>query len=460
MITKKSISSIVLFLSISLCFSQNTVSRQQAKDDIDYYSKTILDSHYSPFLFISQKQYNTEVDKIKNKLPEQLSLKEMTLVMYQVSALLQDAHSNPGISQSFMKEDFSKPIFFPLLLVSDHEKLYTSVNTGQIPAGSAILSINGQDIESLFQNMKKNIGGISQFRDIISLKLFSYFLCLENITAPFSVKYKLPEGDIREITINEGMKFRDFLALSMPGIAKPYDFKIINHKLAYLDFRSMSGNMDDFDKFLSETFATIRKENIKDLAIDLRNNSGGNSILGDLLLSYITDQKYSLQGSKRWKISQIYKDKLIADHNTESEYLKKENGTIWETGNCKPDFNKFKNDPVFKGKVYVLTGPFTFSSANLVADGMKQYKLAELVGEPTGEYTNDFGEAFMFTLPNSKIQMRSTSSMSFSADCNTSSYTPVVPDTLIAPTLQDKINAIDKPLEYILKTVKTNKETN
>ncbi|WP_394801084.1 S41 family peptidase [Chryseobacterium gleum] len=108
----------------------------------------------------------------------------------------------------------------------------------------------------------------------------------------------------------------------------------------------------------------------------------------------------------------------------------------------------------------MLTGPFTFSSANLVADGMKQYKLAELVGEPTGEYTNDFGEAFMFTLPKSKIQMRSTSSMSFGADCNTSSYTPVVPDILIVPTLQDKINGIDKPLEYILKTVKTNKETN
>ncbi|MBO9691276.1 S41 family peptidase [Chryseobacterium sp.] len=450
MVAKKIITVIVLLQSVTFYFSQNTVNRQQAKDDIDYYSKIVSDSHYNPFLFISQKQYITEVDKIKNQLPEQLSLKEMTLVMYKVSALLQDAHSNPGISQSFMKEDFSKPIFFPLILISDHDKLYSTVNTGAIPPGAEIISINGKDITPLFKKMKKSIGGTSQFRDVISLKLFSYFLYLEDITPPFSIRYKSSDRKKIDMTIKEGIKLRDFLTLSMPGISKPYEFKMINHQLAYLDFRSMSGSTDDFDTFLSQTFATIRKENIKELAIDLRNNSGGNSLLGDLLLSYITDRKYSLQGRKYWKISQIYKDKLLSDKNTEGEYLKMKNGTVWEIGDCKPDDNKFKNDTIFKGKVYLLTGPFTFSSANLVADGIKQYKLAELIGEPTGEYTNDFGEAFMFNLPNSKIQMRSTSSMSIGADCNAGSYTPVVPDVLITPSLKDKINGIDPALEYIL----------
>ncbi len=460
MIANKTILIIVFLHSISFFFCQNTINRQQAIEDIDHYNKVVFDSHYNPFLFISQKKYQSEVNQIKEHLPDQLSLKEMTLVMYKVSALLQDAHSNPSISQSFMKEDFSKALFFPLILISDHDQLYSSVNTGQIPPGSEITQINGKDVKPLFQKMKKSIGGTIQFREIIALKLFSYFLYLENIAPPFSVKYKSSKGQVNNVTINEGMKLKEFLTLSMPGTAKPYEFKIINNQLAYLDFKSMSGSIDNFDHFLSEAFATIRKENIKELAIDLRNNSGGNSILGDLLLSYITDKKYSLQGSKHWKISQMYKDKLIADHNDGSEYLKKENGTVWEIGDCKPDYNKFKNDTIFRGKVYLLTGPFTFSSANLVADGAKQYKLAELIGEPTGEYTNDFGEAFQFTLPNSKIQMRSTSSMSFGADCNTSNYVSVVPDVLITPTLQDKINGTDKTLEYLLNKGKKNKGTN
>ena len=37
----------------------------------------------------------------------------------------------------------------------------------------------------------------------------------------------------------------------------------------------------------------------------------------------------------------------------------------------------------FSGKVYLLTGPFTFSSGMMVADAAKQFGLAKLIREPT-----------------------------------------------------------------------------
>ncbi len=47
---------------------------------------------------------------------------------------------------------------------------------------------------------------------------------------------------------------------------------------------------EKFNLFLEETFRKIKEEEIEHLIIDIRNNSGGNSTLGDALLDYLTDK--------------------------------------------------------------------------------------------------------------------------------------------------------------------------
>jgi hypothetical protein len=86
----------------------------------------------------------------------------------------------------------------------------------------------------------------------------------------------------------------------------------------------------------------------------------------------------------------------------------------------------------------------------MIADGAKQYKIAEIVGTPTGENTNDFGEAYVFTLPGSQIKMQTTTSFDYGADCNKNTHVPVKPDILTRYTFSDKIYEKDKDLEYIL----------
>jgi hypothetical protein len=47
----------------------------------------------------------------------------------------------------------------------------------------------------------------------------------------------------------------------------------------------------------------------------------------------------------------------------------------------------------------------------MLADAVKQYKLATLIGEPTGESTNDFGEVYTMELPNSKVKVQVTTAL-------------------------------------------------
>jgi len=447
---------LILFFSTN-CFSQSYISRKNALADIDFYVKTMIESHYQPFMFIERDKYFSNLSKIKKGIQDSIDTKNLVRIFYQITSLLNDGHSTPSLSQPLFKEDYKKEQFLPVEFVTENAKLYSTVKTAtqcKIPLGAEITAINNKDIPALLTQIQRGIAGNKPFSEVMSVKLLSYFLFLEEVKPPFRIQYKKANGKIESSVIEKGVDFRTALAVTMPHISKRYEYKVLGHKLAYIDFRSMGGNIDDFKIFLDSCFADFKKKNISSLAIDIRKNSGGNTIFGDLLLSYLTDKPYSW-GIKKWKVSQPYKDNLKANGDTTSSYLGKANGTILtDPEHCDPQKNTFKNGDLFNGKVYLLTGPFTFSSAMAFADVVKTYKIASVIGEPTGENTQDFGEAFTFELPNSKIRIQSTSSFNLGADCNKKSNSPVIPDINVTTTLSDKIHERDKLIDYLMKEIR------
>jgi hypothetical protein len=443
-----------------LCFSgfaQNYISRQQAFDDIDSFDQILKEVHYNPFLFIKEDQYHSKVAAFKKTVKDSISIKDFTLLLYRITALLKDGHTSPFFQQTQFKDDRSKEIFFPYAIVVDNGAIYVPKTTAALsgmPVGARINAINGRKVTTLAANLDQFIGGNAAYANEMGAKLFSYFLYLSNLTAPFTISYTDIKGNHGEKTIGKGLNFRDALAVNLPHIKKSYDFQIIDNKLGYLDFRGMNGNLNDADKYLDSCFTLLKKNNINAVAIDLRKNTGGNSVFGELLISYFFVGDYTLMGGRKWRVSQRYKDHLKEQGVTDHSYLQQENGTVWQLGDCKSHKPRFTNNNVYTGKVYLITGPLTFSSANMIADGAKQYKMCSLVGEPTGENTNDFGETMTFTLPNSKLIIQTTTSYDMGTDCNGNLHQPVMPDKLIRTAVADRINERDVVLKYLLKEQK------
>jgi hypothetical protein len=284
--------------------------------------------------------------------------------------------------------------------------------------------------------------------------LFGYFLFLNDIEPPFTIVYEEDKKQ-KTVLLNEGVDLSNSISLSLPSFHQPpWSFHIIDGKLGYIDFISMSGQYNNFISFLDSSFSVMRKNKINHLAIDLRSNSGGDSRFGDILLGYIAPGAFALSGKKLWKISRQYKEFLLAKGDSTSNYLQKQNGEIWTLGECGPREKLLKVDTIFTGKVYLLTGSFTYSSASMLADGAKHYKLATLVGEPTGESTNDFGEVYSFILPNSKFRINSTTSYDVGVDCDPSHNNPVKPHVFIQRTVNHILKNEDPVLEYIIKQSK------
>ncbi|WP_343746071.1 S41 family peptidase [Chitinophaga sp.] len=446
---------LTLLLGTNISQAQSTLSRRQAIADIDEYTRTLQASHYAPFMHVSQKDYNAGVDKIKRSIGDSIHTRDLVWTFYRITALLGDAHSTPQLGQPFFRDEMKKDQFFPYKLAQDKHRIYIPAKLAAdlgIPAGAEITDINGRKMDALYEEILSGMAGLPSFREEASSRLLSYFLFLKGIQPPFVLSYKDNKGLTGSTVISAGVPFRQALAATMPHIAQPYTYRLLNNKLGYIDVRSLSGNVNAFRTFLDSCFREFKTAGIRHLAIDLRQNSGGNTLLVDLLFSYITHKKYSW-GRKSWKISQPYKDMLIAGGDTTDSYLQHANGTVWESEDCIPKEGPFKRDTVFDGKVYFITGAFTFSSAMAMADVVKVYGLGTILGEPTGENVIDFGEAFPIVLPNSGIRIQSTTSLSHGADCNRTKNGPVLPDVAMKPQLQDKIWDKDPVLKYLIKTV-------
>ncbi len=451
--------SVIIFLlalfSIQLAISQTYISRQQATEDLDHYNKTLQEVHYNPFLYVDRETYFNKVEALKANLPDSIKTEDFILSLHKLAALKEDSHSYPGVFQAeLFKEAYEQEGFFPFTTTVYENRLYVPYASGTafgIPAGAEITSINGTDAAALVTKFQNYIGGLPAYRSEMAARFLPHFLFLNGIKAPFEIAYTKTNGEKGNSVLEKGVPYIKSLITTMPNLAEGNTYKIAGPGVGYIDFKNMSGDWQDLSKLLDSAFADFRKNNVAHLVIDLRNNSGGNSMMGEVLFGYITDKKFALMGGKKWKVSDAYKASLTANGNTGHEYLKQETGTIWELGDCNPQPSRMQTDEKFSGEVYMLTGPFTFSSGNMVADAAKQYGLAELVGEPTGETTNDFGEVFTFRLPNSRILMNTTTSFDLGTACDSSIHSPVIPDVLIPKELSDIATGRDRALEYVLE---------
>ncbi|GAA4208613.1 S41 family peptidase [Pedobacter jeongneungensis] len=443
-----------VFFTFLSGFAQR-ISKTEAIADIDYLDKVIRAAHYNPFLYTSEIKYIQKINQVKSTIPDSIETRPFTLKLGEITGLIDDAHTAPTFIQSIFKADFRKPVFLPLTFVADKKgKTYSDGKAlpGIIPAGAEIISVNGTSIQKFYQESALRVGGLQTYRNEIAIKMIGYNIYLSGIRPPFKIAYQYQHKKGIK-TIENGSILRDLIGDAFPNlIGKPYSFNILEDKVANIELNTLEGDYHPYLNFFDSCFTVIKQKKIKTLAIDIRKNTGGNSINADLLLGFFNSKKYTLSGGKNWKISQLYKDQLIKQGDTSSNYLKQSNNSIWQRLNCEPYDPKYTSEQAFfNGQVYIITGPMTFSSANMLADGVKQFKLAKLIGEATGENTNDFGEGYHFQLPNSKIGFNVSTSLDFGADCNNKTRHPVLPDRQIETSYLDKIKGLDPVLQYILK---------
>jgi C-terminal processing protease CtpA/Prc len=227
--------------------------------------------------------------------------------------------------------------------------------------------------------------------------------------------------------------------------ADPWSFRWVGdasgEDIGLLTWDSMSlGTEVAWAKELDRVFTELESRKARGLIVDIRANGGGNSENGALLLESVSDNPYRGASGKLWKRSRPYDAFVEACLVWWARILPWRSfmgiGDLdlgeqrWFAKDVPPS-----NDPDlkrrFNGPVALLVGPGTFSSANMTADMAKSYKMALLVGRPTGEPVNSIGECGFAQLPNSGLIVSFCTAYFLGAAGDPENGGPVEPDILV-----------------------------
>ncbi len=139
----------------------------------------------------------------------------------------------------------------------------------------------------------------------------------------------------------------------------------------------------NYDALYQETvnafFTHVNHYNIKNIVVDLRDNSGGNSLVANEFISYLGNvDSYNTMGCK------VRIGPFMFDSGKTTQINQKQ-------------------EEQFFGNVWILTNNETFSSAMLFAQMIQDNGIGHIVGFTSGNKPEHYGDVLYFRVPNSKI---------------------------------------------------------
>ncbi len=431
------------------------ISRDEATAELDTLLATFESVHPEPYAHRTAASIESERQRLLDELPPSLSRVAWWKRIAPLVANLGDPYTvvYPP-AEEIRRERGAGALLFPVRVSVDGDRHLIAASFqpagASLAAGDRVLSINGFETDALVAEWMDLFGGArDQERAAAVASMFADLLTLEGIEAPYTLRVASADGREHDVTV-DGMTQEAFSArLQAQGVdLRPPQsnlaYRLLDPQTAYVEFRSMGGALDRFEKDAAAVFHDIARDRPGALIIDLRRNPGGDSRMADELLRYITAKPYRTEARKEWRMSAEYKSFLNSLIRPPLGWLRvqylvpmgrklllaPDGSTV--TLETEPRAPK-PAQPFFSGAVCFLTGPGTSGSAVMLADAIKTYRLATLVGQETGAAAGGFGEAYTFRLPQSHLAMQVSSARFVRANGDANDTSGVRPDIEVHP---------------------------
>jgi hypothetical protein len=394
------------------------------RGELDYLLKTLEEVHPDLYAFADRSEAARQRARVERELDRPMTRIEFFRLVAPLVAGFGDGHTYAAPPRAEWAEYISQgALLLPVELDFTGEDVLISRNYSSdtlLAAGTQITALNGIPIEQVRDRL---LGFVSGEREEWKRQLLSRsFRLLQwhvyGFESPFRITIRrgAPLNDEVERTLlgvtSELIESRRSAALATE---RPYSYRPAAglDSVGVLDFNSFRGPKA-FAGFLDSTFREIHRSGVRELVLDLRDNGGGNSSLGDSLLAYMSEDPYRQMAQMDVKVSSqikryyalnlpwysrwyppLFSDFFKALYETPVGEIASFPGTL-----VQPDPNPLR----FREDVYVLINSGTFSSATMLAATVKDYNLGTLVGEETGGLATSYGEVFPFDLPETRLE--------------------------------------------------------
>lgn len=173
-----------------------------------------------------------------------------------------------------------------------------------------------------------------------------------------------------------------------------------------------------FDTFVEDMMSEMEAKGVKTLVVDLQYNGGGNSALGDVLLSWLCP----IEELKRYGVDVRTSELLYSTYPYYREFTYDDKplelGKVYDMwrfdhnrvndADAEPQQDSTRHilnqdaERIFRGDVIFVEGKESFSSATLLLTLARDNGIGIIVGEPSGGKPSHYGDLLYCMLPNTK----------------------------------------------------------
>ena len=441
------------------------------KEDLDFLFKTIEEVHPNMHAYTSKEEFDPLQKQLYKSVNHPMNRIEFYKLTAPVVASLKNGHTFIEVPLMDFQEYAKKGgKYFTLGLYCDEESVILSDYYGplDLSTGVEVLTIDNQNAKEFLIKIAKYRAAEGKTHNLAMPQRKGWlpmFLWLEKGSVEsLMLKVKTNDGevktyDLKAVSYEELRNYQKKIVKKVESktksTSKPenqwYSYRYIQEYDTGLIEFNMFYDMEQFKKFLKETFTKIRDQNISSLIIDIRKNPGGSSSLGDELLKYLTDKPFRQHEKIQIKISrQLFKNQ---------SGLKKlfPEAAIGSTVINEGEFKKPQDNPLrFKGRVFTLIGPKSASSSVSFASAVKHFQIGTLIGQETVDTPVSYGDCIYEVLPSSGLRF-STACKYFVDASGKPDGRGVLPDYEVKQKPEDTAKGVDTVLQFTLNLVKSSK---
>lgn len=427
-----------------------TFAPDVVQSDLDGIWTTLIAVGAEPFRTSNQADVEALYKKTRISLTKPMTLREAWLAIAPVLGALNDGHVGLGFPDSLNDAARAFPLFFALS--ATNEMLVVGDNTKTVAIGSRLVSINDVPAETFRDVALATGGGQTETLRRTKVTMSGSWPAIALFGA--GPTYRVVWMDANGVKHQSDVLADPPVQAQAASAPQPYTYRALrNGSIGYIDYRSCR-DLEAFKKFLVDTFQTIKLNPIRELVIDIRRNGGGDSALNDVLWTYVTTKSFKQSGpwfekSSVWLKGQYGPEKYKAIYGEQA--WDAPDGKILHYGdNPNDDLIHPGPQPLrYNGPVYLLISARTFSSAMSCALAAKDYGLATIVGQETGEPVNSTGEVYAYTAPGTGLRAYLTTKVYLAPKAHPNDQ-GVVPDIAVATTPADIAAGRDPVLERVL----------
>ena len=364
----------------------SVLSAEQALNDLDYIYRTVSENHVC-FLDGSglDKTFTDEYNRQRNYIScsGDITVKDLWRSAAEMCHVLGDAHTLVTPTSDMYAEDLS--------LLKD----------------GTVVSIDGVPCAELLEGFRSFFSYEPQM-DFYADHMFGQIIIRKNYLELLGIN--TADGADYEILTDSGtvMEHYGFVPASEirgndTGSAELCRYDIDREGSIGIFTLNECVLNNEYKKTLERFFDEVRENDVSAVAVDLRENGGGNSLVINEFFRYLDVEGYSVFGSTDIRSGNRLK-------SYKEEYEK----------------NRRVREP-FGGEVYVLTSNLTFSSAMNFAVAVSDNGIGKVIGEMPGNMPTHYGDKLTFQCPNSGLLI-SVSYKKFHRADSTKDGLPLTPD--------------------------------